>query len=120
MYDCTIDSDCDKSSNCAIGECCGSSAAPVFHHVCHSGSSITPTFSSLLYRQLQPHVEGGQGEEVTMNTSRIAKSWQNLNWIVPHIENHLTHLIVTTMHPLGMKGKRLTHGCFAVSEEAHP
>ena len=112
MYDCMIDTDCDKSVDCAIGECCGSDGAPLyFISFIVFGSFIT---LNLLIAVVIDNFSNNKKEEgVNVKEEHVAdfaEAWKKLD---PHATgfipiNMLVTLLKTTSQPLGVKGARLS------------
>jgi hypothetical protein len=114
MYDCTLSSDCDASAECAIGECCGTAAAPMyFITFVIFGNFVTLNLLIAVVLDNFSHMSNEEtGEPVTEeNIEDFNRAWKRLDpdttGFIPL--TGLSQLITTTAHPLGLKGKRRTN-----------
>jgi hypothetical protein len=112
MYDCMIDTDCDKDAECAIGECCGSASAPLYFITFVIFGSFV-TLNLLIAVVLDNFSNNKKEEGVSVTEDHImdfAECWKKLD---PHATGfipltRLVSLLKLVGAPLGVRGTRLS------------
>jgi hypothetical protein len=112
MYDCMVDSGCDRHVDCAIGECCGSPTAPLYFITFVVFGSFV-TLNLLIAVVLDNFSNNKKEEGVSVTEDHIedfAEAWKKLD---PHATGfipltRLINLLKTVGSPLGVRGTRLS------------
>jgi len=108
MYDVMTQEDCDKSSDCAIGECCGVEFAPIyFISFVILGSFVTLNLLIAVVIDNFSNSKKEDAKEVTEEDLTVFREvWQQYDpdatFFIP--ESKLTHLILSVPPPLGLNG----------------